>query len=145
MFGKSRKNALPADDGNLIYADTQSGEAVRPAVRRHRGLVTLAVTLMVVALAVMAATAMQYRFREKQERYDLAQALLRDREYEAAMAGFEALGNYRDSQDRAAQLARQRADYDTAVELVAQQRYDEAREQYRICRRQRVLRVGVGH
>lgn len=124
MFGKNQKNIPGSDAGNLVYADAQAAEAI-PA-RRRRGLVSLAAALLLVAVVVMIATAMQYRSREKQESYELAQTLLQEREYEAAQAGFEALGNYRDSQTQAAQLARQQADYDTAVELVAQQRYEEA-------------------
>lgn len=126
MFGKNQKNTPGADTGNLIYADTQSGEAAGPSAGRKRGLVSVAVTLFALALVVMAATAMQYRIRDKQERYDLAQTLLQDRKYAAATAEFTALGNFRDSQALLAQLVQQQADYDAAVALVEQQRYDEA-------------------
>lgn len=126
MFGKKRNHIPGSDAGNLIYADAQSGEAAGPSGKRRRGLVSAAVTLLAAALVVMALTAMQYRFREKEERYELAQDLLRDRKYAAAMAEFAALGNFRDSQLQTDQLARWQIDYNTAVELVEQQRYDEA-------------------
>ena len=127
MFGKLQNRTPGSDDASLIYADAQTTETpATPSVRRKRGLASVVLTLLLVAMVVMAVTAMQYRIRDKQEGYGLAHALLQEREYEAAQAGFDALGNYRDSQAQAAQLAGQKAAYDTAVELVAQQRYDEA-------------------
>ena len=124
MLGKNRKDVPGSDAGNLIYADTQSPEAA-PGRQKIR-LATLTAALLLVALVVMAVTAMQYRMRDKQERYELALTLLQDRKYAAAESEFDALGNYRDSQDRAARLAQQQQSYDTALELVDQQRYEEA-------------------
>lgn len=129
MFGRNRKNTPGSDAGNLIYADSQSGEGA--AVRRKKGLTWVVIPLVAVALAVMVITAMQYRVRDRQEHYELAQALLQDRKYAAAMAEFEALENFRDSQEQAARLAAQLAAYEAALELVDQQRYDEAVSAFR--------------
>ena len=129
MFGKNRKNSPGSDAGNLVYADAQAAQTAPR--RRLRGLLSAVAALLLVAVVVMAGTAMQYRFREKQDRYDLAQTLLQDKKYAAAEAEFEALGNFRDSQAQTARLAQLQADYDTALELVEQQRYEEAAAAFR--------------
>lgn len=127
MFGKRRFYSSRSDPGNLIYADTLSGEAAPKAVPdRKRRLAAFLLAVGAVAVLAMTAVAVRYVYQERQDRYDHALALVAEKEYEDAAEELEKLGNFRDSQTILEQLARQQAAYETAVDLVDQQRYSEA-------------------
>ena len=132
MFGHKQKNTPGPETGNLIYADTMASEPLNQPEpgRKRRRYIRL---LILGAVLILAAAAVTLRLREenRQARYDQAAALLDMKEYEDAAAAFEALGNYRDAQDRAARLTEQRSAYEAAAALVEQQRYDEATAAYR--------------
>lgn len=123
MFGKKQNDTA---GGSLIYADTQSGERKRPAPGRTRRLLVRVLALGAAVILVMAGTTLWLGLQERQERYEQAQTLLAQKQYADAMAEFEALGSYRDSQAQAARLAQLRQAYDAAAALVDQQRYSEA-------------------
>lgn len=114
MFGNNRKDA-----GDLIYADTQPA-----AGRRHSGrrLVPVLIALLTVLIVLAVVLTIHVIFQTREDRYAQAQALADEKQYDAAIAGFEVLGA-----DREADALRvQAAAYEAAAALVAQQRYDEA-------------------
>lgn len=126
MFEKMKKHP-GADDGDLIYADAQSGEPgrkKRPELKRQLLIHLLALGAAVIA--VMVSTMLWLRMEQRRDSYELAQSLLAAKKYPAAMAEFRELGNYRDSRAMAAWLTEQAASYAAAEELEAQQRYSEA-------------------
>lgn len=127
MFRKNPKIDTDASDGNLIYADTQSGKPADsrdPADWRRLAVVVMAVIAVMTVVTISQTLLVSVRHRE--QRYTTARELLDQREYAAAMTEFEALGDYRDSQDYLAELQEQQVAYEAAVKLVDQQRYEEA-------------------
>lgn len=127
MLGKKRKNTWGSHSDDLIYADTLSGDAApKTAGERKRRMTAVLLSVGAVLIIVTAVLTVGIHFRDRQDRYDRAGALLADKEYAAAGAELEALGNYRDSQALLTRLEQQREAYDAAMALVEQQRYDEA-------------------
>lgn len=121
MFGKNRKNT--PDAGDLIYADTQPAKG-----RRHSGrrLMAAVIALLAVLTILAAALTLNLVLQTREERYAAALDLLEEQQYDAALAQFTALEDYRDSRAMAEQLRRKQADYEAAAALADQQRYDEA-------------------
>ena len=119
MFNRRRKPS-----GNLVYADASPRE-LSPKKPRRR-LAHLVLAIAAAAIVLMAAVTAWYAYRDLQDHYDRAQALLAEKEYTAAMDELEVLGNFRDSKAILTRLNEQQAAYDTAADLVAQQRYSEA-------------------
>ena len=127
MFGIKRKNSPGSESGKLIYADTLAAEAPqKPDPGRNRRRWIRLLTLGAAVIVAGAAMLLHLKAQDRQTHYDLAQALLEQKEYEDARAILESLGDFRDSRDLADQLELRRSAYDAAVDLVAQQRYDEA-------------------
>lgn len=122
FFRRSRR-------GDLIYADAQSGEA--PKKRRPGALMTAALTVLAALALAAAVLSLNALVQTRQERYDAALALAAEKRYDEAIARLEALGDYRDSASRAADLRDLAAGYEAAAGLTAQQRYDEAVAAYR--------------
>lgn len=127
MFTKNRQNPPGSAAGDLIYADSQTVQPKKkPDPTRWRRLAVAVIALTAVLTALTVAMTLGISVRHREERYVQAQALLEARDYAAAMAEFEALGDYRDSQTQFAALSQQQQAYAAASELLAQQRYDEA-------------------
>ena len=100
MFTKNRQD-IPKTD-TLIYADPPSRRKPDPARRRRRAVAILAVVSLVACLTTAAALGRSILHREA--RYVQAMELLEQEAYEAALAAFESLGDYRDSQQHVARL-----------------------------------------
>ena len=100
MFTKNRQDIPKTDD--LIYADPPSRHNPDPARRRRRAVVILSVVALTACLTTTAALGRSIYNREA--RYVQALELLEQQSYEDALAAFEALGDYRDSQQQAARL-----------------------------------------
>lgn len=132
MFEKNRQNTAEPASGGLIYADAAPGKRPKkPDPARRRRLIAAVIALVAVLAICAIALALRIGIQQQEKRYVQAAALLDSREYDAAQAAFEALGDYRDSRSLAAELKAQRESYDAAAALVAQQRYDEAVTAYR--------------
>ena len=132
MFEKNRQNPPGSAAGDLIYADAQPRKRTRkPDPARRRRLFAAVIALVAVLAIGSIALALRIGIQQQEKRYVQAAALLDSREYDAARAAFEALGDYRDSRSVAAELKAQQKSYDAAAALVAQQRYDEAVTAYR--------------
>ena len=117
MFTKNRQDMLQTDD--LIYADPEPVcQRQDPANRR---LLTLAILVLVaVAAAVTTAAVLGRSIKNREARYIYAQELLVSRAYEDARAEFEALGDYRDSQQNFAILTDREKIYQEALALLAE-------------------------
>lgn len=126
MFGKKRQKA-----DSLIYADAQSGEKKRKAPAGKRRFLSGVLLLAAAAILAAVGTTLWLGYQSRDARYQVAQALLADKKYTLAMAEFQALGSFRDSQAVADDLAQKQQAYDAAAELVAQQRYSEAAAAFR--------------
>ena len=100
MFTKNRQNTLRTDE--LIYADPPSLHKPDPAGRRRRAVAILAVVAVTACLTTAAALGRSILHREA--RYVQALELLEQEAYADALAAFEALGDYRDSQQQVARL-----------------------------------------
>lgn len=132
MFGKNRQNNKGSATGDLIYADTQPIRSKKDAdpARWHR-LAAAVITLTAVLTALSIAFTLWLSVQRREERYLHARSLLSSREYDAAQAEFEALGDYRDSQSQYGALEGLRQAYRAAEALLDQQRYDEAVSAFR--------------
>ena len=100
MFTKNRHNTPQTD--TLIYADPPSLHKPDPAKRRRRAVVILAVVSLAACLTTAAALGRSIHNREA--RYVQAQMWLEQEAYADALAAFESLGDYRDSQQHVARL-----------------------------------------
>lgn len=100
MFTKNRQNTHQTDE--LIYADPPSFHKPDPARRRRRAVAVLAVVALAACLTTAAALGRSILNREA--RYVQALELLEQDAYADALAAFEALGDYRDSQQQVARL-----------------------------------------
>ena len=100
MFTKNRQNITQTDE--LIYADPPSRHNPDPARRRRRAVAILAVVAVTACLTTAAALGRSILHREA--RYVQALELLEQEAYDDALAAFEALGDYRDSQQQVARL-----------------------------------------
>lgn len=123
MFRKMRKNT---DD--LVYADEQAPQTREKRKLRIGALIT---ALAVILAAVLGAVTLAVALRSREERYAEAKRLAAERSYEAALAVFDGLDDYRDSRLLAQQLRQQQTSYDNAVALLEQQRYEEAQAIFR--------------
>ena len=100
MFTKNRQDITKTDE--LIYADPPSRHNPDPARRRRRAVAILAVVAVTACLTTAAALGRSILHREA--RYVQALELLEQEAYADALAAFEALGDYRDSQQQVARL-----------------------------------------
>ena len=100
MFTKNRQNTHQTDE--LIYADPPSLHKPDPARRRRRAVAILAVVSLVACLTTAGALGRSILNREA--RYVQALELLEQEAYDDALAAFESLGDYRDSQQQVARL-----------------------------------------
>ena len=114
MFTKNRQNTPKTDE--LIYADPPSGHKPDPAGRRRRAVAILAVVSLAACLTTAAALGRSILNREA--RYVQAHLWLEQEAYEDALAAFESLGDYRDSQQQFSRLAALEAAYGEAVALM---------------------------
>lgn len=127
MFFKSRKNASASNPGDLIYADTLPRTArKKPHPARQQRLTTAAIAVLSFITAALLSLTLYNALTRREDRYLQACRLMDRKDYATAMAEFEALGSYRDSQAIVTRLTEQQAAYDTAAALVVQQRYAEA-------------------
>ena len=114
MFTKNRHNTPQTD--TLIYADPPSLHKPDPAKRRRRAVAILAVVSLAACLTTAAALGRSILNREA--RYVQAQMWLEQEAYADALAAFESLGDYRDSQQQFSRLAALEAAYGEAVALM---------------------------
>lgn len=118
MFGRKRT------DEELIYADPLAGE--KPSAAKSRAFRALAAVLIATGLVILAVVALSFTIQGQGQRYQNALTLLEQKEYEAAAAELESLGDFRDSADLLARLRSNEEIYTAALNLVEQQRYEEA-------------------
>ena len=118
MFGRKRS------DEDLIYADPTAGKKHQKPKRR--GLWFTVTAVIAVALLLMAVAALGFTIQGKGQRYQDALRLLDEKDYEAAAAQLEELGDFRDSADLLTALEADGRSYAAALELMGQQRYEEA-------------------
>ena len=112
---KSRK---PQNE-DLVYTDPHAQEAP-VALPRQRMLRVLGAWLAAAVLMVVASSALGFTIQGQGEQYQRALSLLEQREYDAAAAELENLGDFRDSAQLLAQLRAQESAYCSALELMAQ-------------------------
>ena len=117
MFTKNSQDMFQTDD--LIYTDTQEGRPWRDPARKRLMAVALLVLISLLAVAT-TALALGSSIKGREARYIYAQELLAAEDYQQAVAEFEALGDYRDSQEQFAALNRQGEQYREALEHLTQ-------------------------
>ena len=101
MFTKNSQDIIQTDD--LIYTDATPSQRWRDPARRRMLAVTVLVLVSLLAAAV-TALALGQSIKGREARYLYAQELLMMEQYDLALAEFEALGDYRDSQSQFADL-----------------------------------------
>ena len=117
MFTKNSQNIPQTDD--LIYTDASSGQPWRDPARR-RMLAVAVLVLVSLAAAITTAIALGQSIKGREARYLYAQELLTAEQYDQALAEFEALGDYRDSQTQFADLTALGHTYQEALDHLAQ-------------------------
>ena len=113
----------PAEEP-VTYADP-----VPPAPKKKKktGLI---IGIILLVLAVAAAGVLGFLYfqdqKEKTAAYEDAEAKLAAKNYEGALAGFQALENFSDAADRAAELTELQESYDAAMALLDEHKYEDA-------------------
>ena len=117
MFTKNPQDMTQTD--YLIYADTApTGRRCDPA--RRRLLAVMALVLVALIAAVTTAMVLGRSIKNREARYIHAQELLAGQAYQEAVVEFEALGDYKDSQEQFASLTAQETIYQEAQALLTQ-------------------------
>ena len=113
-----------------IDAETAKQKAIAEQVQREAAAKKkmLAVIATAAVVAVIAAVLLVTKVMIPGNAYKKAETLLESGQYEEASAAFEALGDYKDSQQRIedCKTAEIEADYQAANELVEEGRFEEA-------------------
>lgn len=124
MFTKNRQDMPQADE--LIYADaTTRRKKYDPAFRRLMTMVAIA--LVSTVAVVTTVLTLGHSIQNREARYLHAQDLLMQGAHRAAMTEFEALGDYRDSQEQLAHLTAQWQAYQEALDLLEDAANDQIR------------------
>ena len=116
MLTKNRQDIPQTDD--LIYADPPSGHRRKPDPASRRRAVLIVLALVSLAACLTTAGVLVRNIRHREERYLQAKTLLTQHAYQEAIEEFEALGDYRDSQEQFARLNQLRTAYDDAMILL---------------------------
>ncbi len=101
---QERKQARETQKARQEQAAREKAEAEARAVRRKARAKKLGVVAAAAAAAILAAVLVVTKVIVPASQYRQAQALLDARDYDAAIAAFEALGGYRDSAERIADV-----------------------------------------
>lgn len=119
------------------YAEMNAySDPVPPITGKKKKKKTGLIIALVLVLALVAAGGLGYYlysqsvYQENLDAYNRAELLLRKGDYDGALAGFRALGDFEDAQNRVETLEALQADYDRALALLDALRFDEARQAF---------------
>lgn len=114
-----------------VYADPVPAAPKKEKKAKKKGKAGPIIAIVLVLLLLIGGGVgyylyTQHVYEENLAAYDAAELLLKKRDYDGALAGFQALEDFEDAADRAEELEQLQADYDKSLALLEEQKYDEA-------------------
>ncbi len=131
---------VPPAPAYSAYTPAEAPTASDPAVpaaedapkkkkKKKAGPIIAIVLILVLVIGGIGAFA--FIQHKNQEAYDAAVSMLEAKEYDEALAAFEALGSFSDAAEQAETLISLQEDYDHALSLLESHRYEEAMDAFR--------------
>lgn len=118
-------------DATLIYADADPdlAEQKKPRKKKNKGLI-IGIIAGVVAIVAVAVTLSAITLNKKSNLYRQARELMAQKNYAEAVAIFEELGGYKESEVILDELKEKQEAYEEALELLNERKFDEAMEAF---------------
>lgn len=117
----------PQNDAARLFEKPQR---TAPPVKKKKSPVGKILLIVLPLVVILGGVAFGLFWGTQTNRYKAAQRALDNKEYEAALTGFAALGTFRNSDMIVEELQRQQADYDKAEALLAEKQYDKAADAF---------------
>lgn len=123
----SEQPAVKSEPAVIPEAPAAAAPAKAPKKKKKTGLIAALVLVPVLAAAVVGGLYL-WNLHQNQTAYNDAMALLDAGSYEDALAKFEALEDFEDSEKQAKNLKRLQSTYDEALELLEDHEFTDAKE-----------------